>query len=155
MSSARFAVPFRVALKRSFLLAAALLFIHGGALVWLFAFALPMWVKLLVAIAIITSLLLQLRCHLLQKGGRAVMGLLWDGGDEWQLQRVQGEVSNAHLLGSSFVSPWLIVLNFKIETSRRMLPVIIMTDAIDSTSFRRLTSKLRRVGSSADGVKMM
>jgi toxin CptA len=122
-----------------------LLFIHGGALLWLFVFALPIWMKLLVAIAIITSLLLQLRCHLLQKGSRAVMGLLWDGGDEWQLQMDQGETINASLLGSSLVTPWLIILNFKTETSRRMLPVIIMTDALDSPSFRRLTSKLRRV----------
>jgi toxin CptA len=150
MSSARFAVPFRVVLKGSFLLAAALLFIHGGALYWLFLFAVPLWVKLITAITIIASLLLQLRCHLLQKGSRAVTGLLWDGGEEWQLQMAQGEAINGRLLGSSFVSPWLIVLNFKIESNRRMLPVIVMTDTIDSTSFRRLTSKLRRVSSKAE-----
>lgn len=144
MSSARFAVPFRVVLKRSFLLAAAQLFIHGGALFWLFSFALPLWLKLVVAAVIIASLMLQLRTHLLLKGRRAVTALLWEGGDEWQLQSAQGETLHATLLGSSFVNVGLIVLNFRIESSRRMLPVIIMTDTIDSTSFRRLTSKLRR-----------
>jgi len=135
------------------LLAAALLFIHGGALIWLFAFALPLWLKLMAAPVIIASLWLQLRTHLLQKGRRAVTGLAWDGGDEWQLQTAQAESVKARLLGSSFVSPWLIVLNFKIEASRRMLPVIIMSDTLDSSSFRRLTSKLRRVSGSAEGVK--
>lgn len=151
MSSARFAVPFRATLKGSLLLSVALFFIHGGALLWLFLFALPVWVKLLLAIAIITSLLLQLRTHLLQKGRRAVTALLWDGGEEWQLQMAHGEGVTARLLGSSFVSPWLIVLNFKIESRRRMLPVIIMTGTLDSSAFRRLTSKLRRVAGRLEG----
>ncbi len=145
MSSARFAVPFRVTLKPSLLLLATLLFMHGGALIWLITFVLPLWLKLVVAAVISASLVLQLRRHLLHKGDRVVIGLLWDGGDAWQLQRAEGEPLSAQLLGSSFVNPWLIVLNFKIESSRRMLPVVIMTGAIDSTSFRRLTSKLRRV----------
>lgn len=145
MSSARFAVPFRVTLKPSFLLLAMLLFMHGGALIWLMTFVSPLWLKLIVAVAISASLLLQLRRYLLFRGDRAVTGVLWDGGDEWQLQRAKGEPLNARLLGSSFVNPFLIVLNFKIESSRRMLPVVIMTDSIDSSSFRRLTSKLRRV----------
>ncbi len=145
MSSARFAVPFRVTLKPSLLLLAMLLFMHGGALIWLITFVLPLWLKLVVAVVISASLALQLRRYLLFKGSRAVTGLIWDGGDEWQLQRAEGEALNAQLLGSSFVNPFLIVLNFKIESSRRMLPLVIMTDSIDSTSFRRLTSKLRRV----------
>ncbi len=145
MSSARFAVPFRVTLKPSLLLLAMLLFMHGGALIWLITFVLPLWLKLVVAVLISVSLVLQLRRYLLFKGDRAVTGVLWDGGGEWQLQRTVGETINAQLLGSSFVTPFLIVLNFKIESSRRMLPVVILSDSIDSTSFRRLTSKLRRV----------
>jgi len=150
MSSTRFAIPFRGALKGSLLLAIALIFIHGGALFWLFSFVLPLWVKFVVAPVIIGSALQQLRCHLLQKGKRAVTGLEWDGGDEWQLQMAQGQSISARLLGSSFVSPWLIVLNFKTATSRRLLPVIIMADTIDSTSFRRLTSKLRRLAGTVE-----
>lgn len=144
MSSARFAIPFRVSLKGSFQLAALLLLMHGGALYWLMLFVMPWWLKLPVAAAIVTSAVLQLRCHLLQRGPRAVAGVEWDGGDEWQLQMAGGENVSARLLGSSFVSPWLIVLNFR-SGSVRLLPLIIMTDRIDSTSFRRLTAKLRRL----------
>lgn len=145
MSSARFAIPFRVVLRRSFLLVSALLFMHGGALLWLFSFALPLWFKLTAAAVTAISLLLQLRLHLLQKGRGAVIALEWDGGEEWRLQLAEGGYITARLLGSSFVTAWLIVLNFKPEAGcRRMLPVIIMTDTIDTSSFRRLTSKLRR-----------
>lgn len=151
MSSAKFAIPFRVTLKHSFLLIAALFFMHGGALFWLFSFSLPLWLKFVVAAVVVASLLLQLRRYLLLKGNYAVIGLIWDGGEEWQLQCASGETIHAHLLGSSFVNPWLIALNFKVESRRRMLPVIIMTDTIDSTSFRRLTSKLRRVTVTAAG----
>ncbi len=152
MSSARFATPFSVTLHGSLQLAAILSLMHGGALVWLFLFVLPGWLTLMATAVVGVSLFLQLRRHLFMQGSRVVTALRWDGGDLWQLQRSQGEGVDATLLGSSFVTPWLIVLNFKIESGRLMLPVVVMPDSVDEASFRRLTSKLRRVAGAGPAV---
>lgn len=150
MSSKRFATPFRVVLQRSILLSVLLLLMHGGALYWLSLFALPLWLKLIFSVCVIVSVVVQLRTHLLQKGRRAVTGLQWDGGEEWQLQIGSGEILTARLLGSSFVSSWLIVLNFRIVSGRGSVPVMLMPDSIDAASFRRLTAKLRRITGRVD-----
>ena len=152
MSSARFATPFSVNLQGSLQLAAILSVMHGGALVWIFLFALPWWLTLMATVVIGISLLFQLRRYLFMQGDRLVTALTWDGGDLWQLQRSPGEEVGATLLGSSFVTPWLIVLNFKTESSRLMWPVVVMSDSIDKVSYRRLTSKLRRVAGTGSTV---
>ncbi len=116
---------------------------YGGALVWLWAFELSVAIKLLVSVFILGGFIFHQRQYVLRKGKRSVYGLLWDSDDAWSLRIASGEEVKASLLGSSFVCPWLIILNFKPEEGGRMWPVIIMPDSTDSTSFRRLISRLK------------
>ena len=144
-SSAKFAVPFRIKLKTSFILNGALLFMYLGAFFWLWAFDLSLLIKLIATAALIVGFVNHVRQHLLRINKRAVHNLVWQDQDQWQLENSSGEFVNAKLLGSSYVNPWLIVLNFK-PKSGRMLPVVIMPDSVDSTTFRRLGIKLRQHG---------
>ena len=144
-SSAKFAVPFRIKLKTSFLLNGALLLMYLGAFFWLWAFELNLLIKLIATAALIVCFINHVRQHLLRINKRTVHNLIWQVQDQWQLETPSGELINAKLLGSSYVNPWLIVLNFKPEAGR-MLPVVILPDSVDSTTFGRLSVKLRLHG---------
>ena len=145
-SSAKFAVPFRITLKTSFILNGALLFMYLGAFYWLWAFDLNIAIKLVLVTAITAGFVMHIRQYLLRNSKRAVINLIWQDQNQWQLDTATGEMITANLLGSSFFNPWLIVLNFKPEQGGRMLPVVIMSDGVDSTTFRRLSAKLRMYG---------
>lgn len=54
-----------------------------------------------------------------------------------------GAVQEAQLLGSSFVAPWLTVLNLKTADSRLARHVVIVADAADSEIFRKLRVRLK------------
>ena len=125
-SSAKFAVPFRINLKTSFILNGALLFMYLGAFYWLWAFDLNMLLKLALMAGLVVSAVSHSRQYLFKNSKRAVTRLIWQEQDQWQLDTATGETINARLLGSSYVNPWLIVLNFKPEQGGRMLPVVIM-----------------------------
>jgi toxin CptA len=150
-SSEKFAIPFRINLKTSFILNGALLLMYLGAFYWLWAFDLNLLVKLVLLAALMVGFINHTRHYLLKKGRRAVANLVWQDQERWQLETVRGETLDVKLLGSSFVNPWLIVLNFKPETGGRLWPVVIMPDSVDSTTFRRLSVKLRLYGGEAAG----
>lgn len=54
-----------------------------------------------------------------------------------------GAVREAQLLGSSFVAPWLTVLNLKTADSPLARHVVIVPDAVDSEIFRQLRVRLK------------
>ncbi len=144
MSSQKFAIPFRVHLKRSFILSALLLFLYGGATVCVLLLAWPWWLKLGAGVMLALSLVNVLKRHILLSGHGAVVSLCCDDGERWRLQSASGEWSEAALVSGTSMQPWLVVLNFRIEGRRRLLPVVVMSDSTDSTTFRRLNVRLRR-----------
>ncbi len=150
-SSAKFAVPFRVTLQTSFLLNGALAVMYLGAFYWLWVFELPLLSTLAVNVAMAIGLVIHLRRYLLRTCKRAVTNLVWQESREWLLETSKGETVAAKLLGSSFVSPWLIVLNFEPHWGGRKWPVIILPDSTDSATFRRLSIKLKMYGCEETG----
>jgi toxin CptA len=148
-SSAKFAVPFRIPLKTSFILNGALLVMYLGAYRWLWLFDLDFLIKLVAFIAVSVGLVVHLRQYLFRNSRRAVMNMIWEERDQWQLETTTGEIISAKLQGSSYVNPWLIVLNFRPEEGGGMVSVVVMPDSVDSTTFRRLSVKLRVYGGDA------
>ena len=144
MSSQKFAIPFRVQLKRSFILSVLLLSIHGGALIIVSLLAWPIWLKLALMVVVVWSCIVTAKRHLFFKGRDAVVGLVWEGDDRWTLISATGEQLRASLLSGTSMQPWLAVMSFRVEGERRAWPVVVMVDSTDSTSFRRLHIKLRR-----------
>lgn len=150
-SSTRFAVPFRVQLKTSFILNGALLLMYLGAGYWLWAFELTILFKLVMLAALVVGCIGHVRHYLLHRGRRSVVSLVWRDEASWQLETARGERVEARLLGSSYVTPWLIVLNFRPQAGGRAWPVVILPDSVDSTTFRRLGMKLRLHGGQGQG----
>jgi len=114
-----------------------------GAFYWLWITTLPIWLDLPIEAAVLIGFIFHLRVYLFRNCAKAVTSMVWIEGNEWLLENCKGEEHPVTLLGNSVVSPWLIVLNFKPEKGGRKWPVVIMPDSVDSTTFRRLSAKLR------------
>ena len=69
---------------------------------------------------------------------------------EWTLIDRRGKVMPAQLLGSSFVTTWLLTLNFSLGGLRRR-SMILLADSADPDLLRRLRVRLRMEGINQSG----
>lgn len=132
-----------ITLRPSWLLALCLATMHVLALgsAWLIPLALA--VKIGMAVVLSSSLLFGLRQHVWRAGKRSVCAIRLTGECEISLQGQDGTWLEAAILPSSFISPYLTVLNLKIETERRARHVVLLPDAMDAEQFRQLRVWLR------------
>lgn len=126
--------------RPSLVLAGALLALHGAAVGVAWVLALPAWMQIALTLGIGFSLLLGLNEQALLHGRRAVKRLVWEKTGEWALER-GGLQLRARLLGSSFVHPRLVILNFNLG-GRRTCSVVLPWDSVDAQTFRRLRVRL-------------
>ena len=132
-----------VHLKPSRHLAVILGIAHVAAAGLLWPLALPVAVKMAGAAVLAISLAFYLRHYaLLLSPGAAVA---FELSDEMActLETRRGERIVCALLGSSFVAPYLTVLNLKPEGKFFTRSVVILADAIDAEEFRQLRVLLR------------
>lgn len=65
-----------------------------------------------------------------------------EGFGSWGLQNRRGEISWAILRGDSYISRFLLILNFKIEGKRGNHVLVLLPDALDKSAFRQLRAFL-------------
>jgi toxin CptA len=117
---------------------------HLSALCLILLPAFPPWLKLLLPPLILLSLIHTRNTHILRSTASAITAAEWDGEDEWLLFTGHSKKYRARLLGSSYVQPWLMVLNFIcIGKSKKRVSLILMPDSLDADRQRRLRVKLR------------
>lgn len=148
MSSPKFVAPLRVNLQGSLPAAVALLVIYVGAVFWLKYLAIPGLLKFGLAALLVWNLAANFRHYVLLKHPKSVVELYCHS-DEWDLKLANGQHCSAELLDSTFVSTWLLVLNFRIESEKGICSVVIVPGGTDSNSFRRLNVRLRRLDPAA------
>ena len=139
MSSQKSVTPLRINRRRSRLLAGFILTTHGGAVVLLLV-SLPVWAGVLLSAGVMTSLVYTLNRHVLLRGPTAYVDLNWDSEGNWTLLDRGGKAHQARLLRSSCLYVSLVILNFEVE--RRNHSVILLPDAIDKDTLRRLRVRL-------------
>ena len=103
---------------------------------------LPLDLSLEIKISLMAILVISLFVVLRSKGLANVTTLTWKEGNEWVLELRNGSQYETHLLPSSYVSPWLVVLNFSKAENHRSRSVTLFRDALDDESFRRLRVRL-------------
>ncbi len=126
--------------RPSLTLAGMLLVLHGTAVGVVWVLELPVWAQIALTLGIGSSLLYALTEQALLRSRRAVKRLVWEKTGDWTLER-DGAQLRAHLLGSSFVHPRLVILNFNLS-GQRTCSVVIPWDGVDSQTFRRLRVRL-------------
>ena len=132
-----------VHLKPSRHLAVILGIAHVATAGLLWPLALPLAVKLTGAAVLAASLVFYLRYYALLRSPGAVV--VFELSDEMActLETRRGDRISCALLGSSFVAPYLTVLNLKPAEGFFTRSVVILADSIDAEEFRRLRVLLR------------
>ena len=119
---------------------------HGGALVALLLAPLSWPLRALLALLLLLSLRYSVARWPLLARRRSVVALLRDETGEWHATLAGGEELDVRLLPDSFVSTWLVVLNFSPAKSHGSLSVVILPDMLDRNTLRRLRVLLRMEG---------
>lgn len=141
-----------IRLKRSRRLTATLGLAHSSAIGLLWPLMLPVAVKLMGTIILTVSLVFYLRHYALLRSPGSVVSLELSEEMAGTLETRGGERIRCTLLGSSFVAPYLTVLDWKpLEPQVSLMPwrklsarsVVILPDGIDAEEFRQLRVLLR------------
>lgn len=136
-------------LGSSFRLALMLGLAHLSAISLLWPLMLPVAAKLASTAALAISLVIYLRHHALRSSPGSITGLALAEDMTCTLETRRGERIACALLGSSFVAPYLTVLELKpLNGTRwsdrlRSRSVVILPDVIAEEDFRRLRVLLR------------
>lgn len=114
--------------------------LHGSAMITLLVLPVALWARAALALFIVWSLLRAVNHQALLRGPYAVTRLVWEKSGQWMLERGGVQVP-ARLLGSSFVHPRLIILNFSLGRWRTC-SVVLPRDGAGAESLRRLRVRL-------------
>lgn len=115
---------------------------------------LPAWGKLLLGGMVLASALVTLNVHALLYAKRAIARLAWEADGRWRLHTAAGREFTARLLPGSYANAALVILNFALDDGRwRRRSVVLLPDAVDAATLRRLRVRLRMVRSEESGVR--
>lgn len=133
----------RMLLKPSRTLAIVLCAAHAGAAAVLPAVDLPAEVQALLAFAIGASLAHGVRHHALRLTRSAGVALELRDDGLVAVQARSGGWHEARVLGSTFVSPALVIINLRISGRRTRHHLVLLPDAAEADDLRRLRVLLR------------
>ena len=135
--------PLRLSIAPSPLLAAALLIVHGAAIVCAILFLTGWAMPALASVAIAGSLVFHVRRDALQLSGHAVTELLLQDGARCEFTLKNGQTLVGNIEGSTFVAPLLIVIQVSRQGQGRHLSVVLMPDSAPAGDLRRIRVWLR------------
>lgn len=132
----------RIQVGKSVMLATALALGHALAVGCLLV-SLPPAAALPGAAILAASTLHHLRLDALQASAGSIVELLLREGGGCELLTRGGRALSGLVLGSTFVSPWLIVINIRLEPGRRCRSLVLAGDSATAESRRQLRVWLR------------
>ena len=133
----------RINLSRSRILAVALTAVHAIALGAVLPLDLDLALRAALGAALAASLAHSLCRHAFLLTPNAVVALEVKDGETCRAQRRNGEAHDAQILGTTYVTPWLTVLNLRPEGRRLARHVLVVPDNIERDLFRQLRVVLR------------
>lgn len=141
MSSTSYERPLRLNPQVSFLLLAIIAAIHIAAVVVVFILPMPILLKALFAPLIILAGVYVLRRRVLFLDRQSIKNIVHHMHGDWYLELRDGQQYRAELRNDTFVSRWLIVLNFRADNGKSYsLPII--PGVLDQESCRQLRVRL-------------
>ena len=133
----------RIRVGRSRLLAGALFGVHCAAAAGVLASALPTAAAAALLSLLLANLAFHLRRHAWLTSSSSVVGIELSETLEVDIEDRSGRRLTGTVLGTTFVAPWLIALNTKLEGRRLPRTLVIMPDATDRENFRAARVWLR------------
>jgi toxin CptA len=129
-------------LRPSYLLAAVLCVAHGTVIAILAVLPLPPWSRLALVPLVLASAVHHVRRDALLRAASSGTALQLKGDGAVLTTRAGNELV-CKVLGDSFVTPYLTVLNLRPEGARFAHALIILPDSLETESFRRLRVRLK------------
>lgn len=139
----RVALMLRISLKPSRYLAVTLVAAHAAAAALVVPLEVPLAVKAALELAIVLSGYYSTWRTAMLRSGRCIVSLELDRAGLVNVRSRLGEWQEARLLGTTFVSPALTILNLKLTDRSVARHVIIMRDSLPAEDFRQLRVLLR------------
>lgn len=133
----------KINLRPSRILAATLVLAHGVAIAMVALAGMPLWLELIAIAALVASLVFDVRQTALLRAPDAVIGLEITSDDKFSIQPRRGEWIECEVLGSTYVTSFLTILNLKGIDSGRNTRAVILPDSLDAEDFRKLRVWLR------------
>jgi toxin CptA len=133
----------RITIRSSAMLALGLCAVHLGAAVAIWLAAVPLWLKMGLSLGIAASLGRPLASQAALRAAEAIVALEITERGRLSFLTRRGRWRACELLGSTYVSPWLTILNLKPEGGRLVRHVVLVPDNVDARDFRRLRTWLR------------
>jgi toxin CptA len=116
---------------------------HGIGVAGIWLLPLALWLKLLVGLAVAASLAFYGARDGWRVLGQSVVAVRLRSDCRCEIETRRGPWREARLLGSSYVSPYLSVLNLRLDGHVLARHVVILPDAVDGEGFRRLRVLLK------------
>ena len=133
----------RINFRASRQLAAIVVAVHVAASATCIPLHVPPPIKIALAVAIAASLVHALWRYGLLRSRRALVALELSDASQANVQTRDGAWHHARILGTSYVSPLLTVLNLKIDGCLLARHLVIAPDMVDIEDFRALRVILR------------
>lgn len=133
----------RVELKASPVLVTSLTLVHVCAAATLLPLDLALEAKVVIAFAIIISLVRAIRLHALLCARESVVALEAEDQEHCALRTRDGIVHDARVLRSTYVTPALTVINAQVAGERLGRHVLLVKDRLQPEDFRQLRVLLR------------
>ncbi|OIQ81376.1 hypothetical protein GALL_368600 [mine drainage metagenome] len=135
--------PIHLALRTSQRLALLLGIVCVSVMLLIALLPLPPWAAILGALALLCSTGYECSRHAWLRTPQAITALEVDARGELRCFSRAHDWCAAEVLGSSFVTPKLTVLNLRLKGRRLVQHVVLLPDAVEREQFRRLRVWLR------------
>ena len=100
-------------------------------------------IQLLLVLLILSSVFYYLRLHIHQSSAKSITRVYQDSVKNWLIETKDGK-KEVQLAGSSFMSDFLILMNFT-DAYKQKYNVFITPDILSTSEFRRLSVRIKMV----------
>ena len=127
-----------ISLNPSRLLAAILITAHAGAIGLILNVELPQWVKFAAAVGLVIQCIIVVYRDALLRGAKPIIALEVTSDHGINIQTRRGGWQECKVLGSTYVTPFLTIMNLRLSGERMARHVTLLPDSLDRDEFRRL-----------------
>ncbi|MGE5524814.1 MAG: protein YgfX [Rhodospirillaceae bacterium] len=132
-----------VQLKPSYRLACLLITAHVATAAGVFMLDLPFELRMALACVVLLSLVATVQRSALLRTRDAIVALEWNEDRAVNFQTRDGLWHAARLLPTTFVTPFLTVIDLRTQGTPRIRHVVMMTDSAAPDEYRRLRVRLQ------------
>ena len=133
----------RIRLTPSRLLAAVLTLAHAAAITVVLVVELPQWLKVVAIVLLIAQCALIVRRQAFLSGADAATGIEITSDHRINVETRSAGWCEYDVLGSTYVTPYLTVLNLRQAGARAAMHVLLLPDSLNADDFRKLRVWLR------------